>query len=430
MPFLPRLKIRSLLAAVSLLGSAFCAPSAEAVVTFDFAFTDASGTGFNDPAHPEYKAALIAAGHVMGSYYANTATVTMSVSSINEPNTGLLAYAGSGLISTNGSAGFIRTIVQAKVISNGATDLNGATADGEVVVNLGANFQYDPDGVIGADQFDFQAAMIHELTHAFGFISYIPQSPSTSPTLYSIFDSFLTDANGTPLVTPGTYTFNRKELFTLTGGNNTLMTAPSPTGEYFYGSHARAAFGGPVPIYSPSPYQVGSNGSHIDDNTVATHGDLMNAVTEASATPGVAMTRIYSAAEAGIMTDLGYTLVPSHAAFFTGETALSDGVYYLSFADGNYFGYYSYLSNPRYIYHFDLGYEYWFEANDGKSGVYFYDFKSGHFFYTSPTFPFPYLYDFSLNTVLYYYPNTTSAGHYTTNPRYFYDFATDKIITM
>ncbi len=121
--------------------------------------------------------------------------------------------------------------------------------------------------------------------------------------------------------------------------------------------------------------------------------------------------------------------VNTHAAFFTGEAALSNGVYYLSFPNGDYFGYYSYLSNPRYIYHFDLGYEYWFNANDGKDGVYLYDFASGTFFYTSPTFPFPYLYDFSLNAVLYYYPNTNSTGHYTTNPRYFYNFGTGAIIT-
>ena len=89
----------------------------------------------------------------------------------------------------------------------------------------------------------------------------------------------------------------------------------------------------------------------------------------------------------------------------------------------------SYLSDPRYIYHFDLGYEYWFDAQDGKSGVYLYDFQSGSFFYTSPSFPFPYLYDFSLNAVLYYYLDTKMPGHYTTNPRYFFNFNTGQIIT-
>ena len=63
------------------------------------------------------------------------------------------------------------------------------------------------------------------------------------------------------------------------------------------------------------------------------------------------------------------------------------------------------------------------------SGVYLYDFKSGDFFYTSPTFPFPYLYDFTLNTVLYYYPDPTDPQRYNTNGvRYFYNFATGQVI--
>ena len=417
-------------AAALLLWAALFAPRAGAVVTFDFQFTDAAGTGFNDPAHPEYKTALISAGQTMGSYFAHTATVTMTVASINDPNVSTLAYAGSGIVAINASSGFFPTVVQAKVISNGATDLNGADADGEVTVNLGANFQFDPNAALGPDQIDFRATIIHELTHAFGFISYIPQSPSTQPALYSVFDSFMTNASGTPLINPSTFTFNPNELSTLTGGNNTLLAAPSPTGYYFDGRWTRASFGGqPVPIFSPNPYEPGSNGSHVDDNTEATHSDLMSAAAEASYMAGVVMARTYSPAEAGMMTDLGYTLASGHAAFFTGEAALGEGVYYLAFPNGNVFGYYEFLSNPAYLYHFDLGFEYVFDANDGQSGVYFYDFTSSDYFYTSPVFPFPYLYDFGLKAFLYYYPNTSSAGHYTSNPRYFYDFATQRIIT-
>ena len=121
---------------------------------------------------------------------------------------------------------------------------------------------------------------------------------------------------------------------------------------------------------------------------------------------------------------------PSTPAFFTGEVALANGVYYLAFPSGNYFGYYSFLVNPAYLYHFDLGFEYVFDANDGNSGVYLYDFASSTFFYTSPGFPFPYLYDFTLNSVLYYYPDPNNPGHYNTNGvRYFYDFNTGTIIT-
>ena len=124
------------------------------------------------------------------------------------------------------------------------------------------------------------------------------------------------------------------------------------------------------------------------------------------------------------------TLAPAPSAFFAGEVSVGDNAYYLDFASGNPFGYYSYLGNAPYVYHYDLGYEYVFDAADGKNGVYLYDFASSTFFYTSPTFPFPYLYDFSLNTVLYYYPDPNNPGHYNTNgTRYFYDYATGKIIS-
>ncbi len=112
-------------------------------------------------------------------------------------------------------------------------------------------------------------------------------------------------------------------------------------------------------------------------------------------------------------------------AFFSGASSLGNDVYYLGFSNGNYFGYYSYLSNPNYLYHFDMGYEYVFNAKDGQAGVYLYDFKSGTYFYTSPNFPFPYMYDFSRQSVVYYYPSAGNAGHYNTNgARYFYDTKT------
>jgi hypothetical protein len=119
-----------------------------------------------------------------------------------------------------------------------------------------------------------------------------------------------------------------------------------------------------------------------------------------------------------------------HAAFFNGETPLTNGVYYLQLPNGNIFGYYSYLTDTHYIYHFDMGYEYVVDANDGKGGAYMYDFASTHWWYTSPLYPFPYVYDFSLSSVLYYYPDTANAGHYTTKPRYFQNFSNQATITL
>lgn len=123
-------------------------------------------------------------------------------------------------------------------------------------------------------------------------------------------------------------------------------------------------------------------------------------------------------------------LLGDHLPFFNGESELNDAVEYLAFPNRNVFGYYAYLEDPHYIYHYDLGYEYAFDAADGHAGVYFYDFMSNGFFYTSPIFAFPYLYDFTLGSVLYYYPDPTHPDRYNTNGiRYFYEFKTGQIIT-
>lgn len=124
----------------------------------------------------------------------------------------------------------------------------------------------------------------------------------------------------------------------------------------------------------------------------------------------------------------------AHPVFFTGEEPLSDGVYFLRFfylGDPNgFFSYYSYLTDPHYIFHFDLGYEYVFDAADASGGVYFYDFASNGFFYSSPKFPFPYLYDFNLDSVVYYYGNPDDPERYNTNGvRYFYVFSTGQTIS-
>ncbi len=122
--------------------------------------------------------------------------------------------------------------------------------------------------------------------------------------------------------------------------------------------------------------------------------------------------------------------VDIHPPFFSGEAVLGSGVYYLSFPSGKYFGYYSYLDDPNFVYHYDLGYEYVFDAKDAGAGVYLYDYTSGGFFYSSPIFPFPYLYDFSLNSVVYYYPDPNNPGRYNTDGyRFFYVFNTGQIIS-
>ncbi len=113
--------------------------------------------------------------------------------------------------------------------------------------------------------------------------------------------------------------------------------------------------------------------------------------------------------------------------FFSGAASLGSENEYLAFSDGNPFGYYNAAYAP-YLYHYDAGFSYFLDAGDSVGGAYLYDFTSGAFWYTSPTL-WPYVYDFGLNSYLYYYPNTSDKTRYTTNPRYFYNFGTGAIIT-
>ncbi len=116
--------------------------------------------------------------------------------------------------------------------------------------------------------------------------------------------------------------------------------------------------------------------------------------------------------------------------FFTGAVPLGNDEYYLG-AGQMPFGYYTVLADPRYIYHSDLGFEFLIDAGDAANGVFLYDFASSTFFYTSPTW-FPFLYDFTLNSVLYYYPDPTAVAPHiygTGSDRMFYSFATMEVIT-
>jgi hypothetical protein len=115
------------------------------------------------------------------------------------------------------------------------------------------------------------------------------------------------------------------------------------------------------------------------------------------------------------------------STFFQGEQAMGNGLEWLSLPNNSAFGYYALIGFP-WIYHFDMGYEYFFNANDGQNGAIIYDFSSKSFWYTSPGL-FPFMYDFSLKSWVYYFPDSTRSGHYTSNPRLFYDFNTKKVIS-
>jgi len=130
-----------------------------------------------------------------------------------------------------------------------------------------------------------------------------------------------------------------------------------------------------------------------------------------------------------IMSSTVVTLTVSPMPFFASAVSIGNPFLSMTFPGANLFGTFAYLASNQIIYHVDLGYEGIVAANDAANGVYMYDFKSGHWLYTSPS-TFPFMYDFTLKAWLYYFPAQGNTGHYSSNPRNFVNMTTGQFFTM
>ncbi len=204
-------------------------------------------------------------------------------------------------------------------------------------------------------------------------------------------------------------------------GTAATYTASFKT-QYQLALSASPAAGG---TFTPASGGFYDSGSVVPITATANSGYSFTSWTGPVASAGSASTTVTMVAPETVTAN--FTAVTGHPAFFAGEVALGSGVYYLQFPDGNLFGYYAYTGGG-FIDHFDMGYEYVDPVSSGN-GAYLWDYASGHWFYTNPSL-FSYLYDFTLNAWIYYFPDTKNAGHYTTNPRYFANLATGQIFTM
>lgn len=266
-----------------------------AQIIWDFNYTDAAGVGFNDSAlGATRKASLQSTANILSGWLNHTATIKVDIQSNNSSSAGYLAYASTSGTTANG---FNKNVLQTKIQTNGSTDLNGATKDATINVNFFYSWGYSDS--IGSSEFDFKGVLLHELTHTLGFVSLIDSAgrglndnSSGSPDCFSDFDRFLTDAFGNPLVNPTTFAFNTSEFSDLTGN----------PGMFFNGANAVAAYGGLVPLYSPSTWEEGSSGSHLNDSSFSP-----DAMMEHATGPGLGV-RNWNGVERGILTDIGYSL--------------------------------------------------------------------------------------------------------------------------
>ena len=270
----------------STLANVVVAQGRAAWVQFDFDYT-----GWALLWSPEARSALQTAATLLASYVEVDApvTVTYTVSGEFSPFSGQLASATSPMISSR--AGFFPTVVQDKIITG--TDVNGSTADGTITWNFANPWAFN--GSAGGGEYDFQSVAMHELMHTFGFLSAITEPGSNTDTTWTAYDRLLVTSDGTRVIGDD-FTWNSAYDTNLVGGDGGL---------YSGGPAAIAAYGAPVPLYTPSPWQAGSSVSHLSDFVfVGRNKQLM--IARVSTGTGI---KTLSTIETGILTDLGYTTV-------------------------------------------------------------------------------------------------------------------------
>ena len=253
-----------------------------------FQFYYGSGAQFWSPAA---RSSLESAAATLASYIVVDAPVivTFDVTGEFNPLSSTLATAGSDFISSD--PGFLPTVVQNEILTG--VDSNGADADGEINWNFAQNWAFGDSVAYG--QYDLESVALHELTHTLGFLSYVDAPGANTGRSWTVFDSFLVNADGTKVI-GNDYAWKNTYTPNLTGANGGL---------YFAGADAVAAYGNLVPIYTPGTWAPGSSISHLNDRVFGVSRTLMTA--QVGSGQGI---RVLSPIELGVLADLGYTVTP------------------------------------------------------------------------------------------------------------------------
>jgi hypothetical protein len=254
-----------------------------------FQFSYGSGSQYWSP---EARRALESAAARLTSYFvvSSPVTITYRVTGELSPFSSTLAEAGSDFAGTG--TGFLQTVAQRKIQTG--VDANGSAPDGSIRWNFGPSWGLGDSVTSG--QYDFQSIAMHELLHTLGFLSYVRAAGANTGQTWTVFDSFLVNSAGSPVIGLD-YVWKNAYNSNLTGGN---------AGLYFGGPNASAANNGRVPLHTPNPWAAGSSVSHLSDYVFTGSKDtLMNAVISRGPGP-----RKLSAVELGILRDIGYEMNP------------------------------------------------------------------------------------------------------------------------
>lgn len=239
---------------------------------------------------PEARAALEGTAATLASYFVvdRPVSIDLAVTGVKSPGATNIASAWVGF--TGDGPGFHPTVVQNKILTG--VDANGPEPDAVLTANFAEPWAFGGD--VPGDAYDFTSVVMHELLHALGFLSATGDLPDPDRH-WNTYDSFLRAPDGTPLIDEA-FGLRPQFLANLTGGNGGL---------FFAGPNAMAAYGGPVPVFTPDPWASPSRSlSHVNKLP----GYLMEPFYQFG--PGV---RVISPVEIAMLRDLGYTVNPPPA---------------------------------------------------------------------------------------------------------------------
>ncbi len=267
-------------------------------VTFEVTFTDASGSGFYDPVlGADRREAFQRATDVWSRHLLNPGTIRINVSFAAMGGSAAstpLAEAGPAWIFANFDGAWREGTWYSSAMADMAAgyDLKPGYQDIAVSFNAdldtagGAGWYYDPQASSGGE-IDFQTVAMHEIAHGLGvFSSFRPDGTWGYYGIGMIFDSFLVDSSGNPLI------------------EKTIDPSNVTNGVFWNGPSATAAWQelggqGDVPIYAPGVWRTGSSLSHLDEETFTGGMDLTTPFYDQAA-------RSIDAVTLGILEDMGW----------------------------------------------------------------------------------------------------------------------------
>lgn len=237
-------------------------------ITFNVAYLDNEGQGFNDTTRPGRKACLQKVLEYVSTILAipqRTLDITVA-ESINDPSISTLARGGSRLFKiSNDNFWYYTSQYRLYVNPNKVSEY----AEIFIFANYGVDYYEDPNNwFIGNNQYDLFSVLLHEITHALGFICSASADGSScnneTCNIYTSFERFLYKS-GQPL-------FGGSPLSFLGSPNDLISNAV-----FFFSPIVAERFPSPgLAIYSKDPFDASMSLSHWDPERTNIPDAVMN----------------------------------------------------------------------------------------------------------------------------------------------------------